>query len=675
MAPRRVAVLFLALLCVGIPSVVLPSAAAATSVDWVKQDPATKPGPRASPGMASDFGAGQVVMYGGYLVNGTGTQFLSDTWTWDGSNWTSRCTACGPGLVEVAANEQTPMAYDPHTDRVVLWVSTTAAGPGQVQLDQATWVWDGSTWSEACSDCFGPGNCLDQAEMAYDPNLGKLIMAGFFGTRAGGCPQNPEYKTFAWNGSSWTDVSPPNSPCPQGVSPCGGIAMATDDSTGRVILYATTGVWEWNGLAWTEQTASAPSPFRYATAMAEDPLRSSVVLMGGSTNPNSNATEAATWLWDGSTWAASTGAGPGTREAEGLADGFGSSGPPNLQEGVLFGGRDGQGNFLNDTWMLASSALECTIHPGTLRYGVVDHRYRTTLSATGGTAPYSFTVTSGSLPPGLHLADGGLLSGTPTARGSFGFHVTVTDAQGCTGERSYSMRVYVVPPPVLDKLRTLNRTLEGAIVGTANGSLTWDQIRRDAVDAINLKGAALNAGFPDVYGVPYVKTGRLLDCMDAWFAWAKWRASFPVLARSNLRDAVVGAFKDARECGDELEQVLNGAAGVPSSVFQGLRVLQRDISTAIVKTGDGTWDRQTIEQQALHLVEVKRGVYEPFPKVFGLSYGATHPYIGNIDSYLFLVGYASGRPFARDRDETVFWLRKAKSNKDALETKLQKLND
>jgi hypothetical protein len=52
----------------------------------------------------------------------------------------------------------------------------------------------------------------------------------------------------------------------------------------------------------------------------------------------------------------------------------------------------------------------------------------TALSATGGTGPYTWAVTTGILPSGLALSSSGMLSGTPTTAGAFPFTVTVTDA-------------------------------------------------------------------------------------------------------------------------------------------------------------------------------------------------------------------------------------------------------
>jgi hypothetical protein len=55
--------------------------------------------------------------------------------------------------------------------------------------------------------------------------------------------------------------------------------------------------------------------------------------------------------------------------------------------------------------------------------------YSATLSATGGTAPYSWTAKSGSLPAGLSLSTAGAISGTPTAAGASSFVAQVMDSK------------------------------------------------------------------------------------------------------------------------------------------------------------------------------------------------------------------------------------------------------
>nr|WP_245863727.1 IPT/TIG domain-containing protein [Caulobacter mirabilis] len=69
----------------------------------------------------------------------------------------------------------------------------------------------------------------------------------------------------------------------------------------------------------------------------------------------------------------------------------------------------------------------------TLPNGEEKVAYSQTLTASGGTAPYRFVVTTGALPAGLTLSPAGVLSGVPTVGGSFGFTVTATDSSTGTG--------------------------------------------------------------------------------------------------------------------------------------------------------------------------------------------------------------------------------------------------
>jgi len=62
--------------------------------------------------------------------------------------------------------------------------------------------------------------------------------------------------------------------------------------------------------------------------------------------------------------------------------------------------------------------------------------------ATGGTAPYAWSVDSGTLPPGLAVSPGGILTGNNTKAGSFNFMVKVTDSAGQAAIGPVSMKVF-----------------------------------------------------------------------------------------------------------------------------------------------------------------------------------------------------------------------------------------
>lgn len=105
-----------------------------------------------------------------------------------------------------------------------------------------------------------------------------------------------------------------------------------------------------------------------------------------------------------------------------------------------------------------------TLSPGTLPAGQAGVAYVQQLTASGGTGPYTFLITSGALPPGLQLTPTGLLAGTPTA-GSFGFTVRATDANGCFVAISYVVVIAAAPaPPPNCPAITLNTNLPSNIV-------------------------------------------------------------------------------------------------------------------------------------------------------------------------------------------------------------------
>ncbi len=84
------------------------------------------------------------------------------------------------------------------------------------------------------------------------------------------------------------------------------------------------------------------------------------------------------------------------------------------------------GSFLLTSTLAAASALTITT-TSPLPNGTVDIPYSTTLAATGGTAPYAWTITSGSI-PGVAISSTGVLSGVPTAASTYSITVQVLDS-------------------------------------------------------------------------------------------------------------------------------------------------------------------------------------------------------------------------------------------------------
>lgn len=78
--------------------------------------------------------------------------------------------------------------------------------------------------------------------------------------------------------------------------------------------------------------------------------------------------------------------------------------------------------------------------------GNVGSPYVHTLAGQYGQTAYSWSVTAGSLPPGLSLSSGGTISGTPNTAGTYSFTITLTDAAGATTSHAYSGIVISATP-------------------------------------------------------------------------------------------------------------------------------------------------------------------------------------------------------------------------------------
>jgi hypothetical protein len=67
--------------------------------------------------------------------------------------------------------------------------------------------------------------------------------------------------------------------------------------------------------------------------------------------------------------------------------------------------------------------------------------YNATLTATGGTSPYTWSLASGALPSGLALSASGIISSIPTASGSYTFTVQVNDSVSHSASKSYTVSI------------------------------------------------------------------------------------------------------------------------------------------------------------------------------------------------------------------------------------------
>lgn len=154
---------------------------------------------------------------------------------------------------------------------------------------------------------------------------------------------------------------------------------------------------------------------------------------------------------------------------------------------------------VTQAYTLSVAAPVLTLTPATLPAGLFANAYQQQLSTSGGTAPYTYAVTTGALPGGLALAASGALTGTPTAAGAFAFTVTATDALGFTGTRDYTVQVTQRPDPTRDP------EVRGLLSAQADAARRFatSQIENFQQRMQRLHGASRSNGFSNNLGLAY----------------------------------------------------------------------------------------------------------------------------------------------------------------------------
>jgi hypothetical protein len=194
---------------------------------------------------------------------------------------------------------------------------------------------------------------------------------------------------------------------------------------------------------------------------------------------------------------------------------------------------------------------------GALAGATVGTAYSQSVAETGGTSPFTYTTTSGSLPPGLALnGTSGVISGTPTGSGGqFTFTVTVKDSSSpsLSASGQYSISVQVPVPPLTI---TTTSPLPNASVGvayttsiTATGGLTpytfsLDQTSAQLPAGLNFAAtstAATISGIPMTAGTT---TGIVIDVKDSSVGAVAQKATFSLTV--------------VQSCGSGSESLLSG---------------------------------------------------------------------------------------------------------------------
>jgi Putative Ig domain len=184
----------------------------------------------------------------------------------------------------------------------------------------------------------------------------------------------------------------------------------------------------------------------------------------------SNFTSNAVILWNGSKLATSV---VDTTTLSGSIQG-GSLMVPGTAQLQVQNSQTGESSQVVPVSIVSSGTnvpLPLAIGGTALASGVMGTAYSASLSATGGTPGYTWSVVSGSLPGGLTLAAGtGAISGTPSASGTFSFTVQVSDSSNPVQTQTAAVSITVAPTPVAPVQLTI--ATSSLVAGTDGAAYT-----------------------------------------------------------------------------------------------------------------------------------------------------------------------------------------------------------
>lgn len=232
---------------------------------WTQRSPATSPPGRSDCAMSYDMARSRLVLFGGF-VNGNS---LNDTWEWDGASWTQVLTVAQPSPRTGAR-----LSCDPVRGVMVLF-----GGLGAAALDE-TWEYNGVNWTQVTTAVAPPARTFHG--QSFDIARNRTVVFGGLDGLSG--PVRGD--TWTYDGATWTQAQPANSP-----SPRGWLEMTYDLTRGVAVLFGGTNLgflpvnfddtWEWNGTNWSRATPATVPPSRDSHAIAYDQGRAQLVVFGG----------------------------------------------------------------------------------------------------------------------------------------------------------------------------------------------------------------------------------------------------------------------------------------------------------------------------------------------------------------------------------------------------------
>jgi PKD repeat protein len=433
---------------------------------WTNISATAGPSPSARYGMEMTFDAadGYVLAFGGTWFEpcpGTGDPECDLTWSFVGGHWHPISTEGSTPPASVS------IAYDASDSYVV---ATNGVG---------TWRYSGGVWAPFCgTNCSnfitGPGV---QGTMAYDEGDGYVVL---FGTHpCDTCGVSYASGSFTWKflAGKWTNLTATAGTPP---SPRTDAVMAYDGASASVLLFGGIGssgagdaiwqndTWWFRDGSWSNLTFGTSPPGSYASGIAYDSEDAVIVLFGGDDALGSGGVTSQTWVWGASppigelvpSVSPSTPL-PGSATSFLIAfDGgtspfafewrFGDGGSSTTADPIhTFANKgfyqvrvwvnDSATHTQNATLLvhvytpLSVSSLKMSPSPAAL-----DQPVNFSVSATGGTPPYTYAWTFGDGGTGGNLSN---ITHVYTTNGPFVASVSVMDIAGATARAQLNVTI------------------------------------------------------------------------------------------------------------------------------------------------------------------------------------------------------------------------------------------
>jgi hypothetical protein len=216
--------------------------------------------------------------------------------------------------------------------------------------------------------------------------------------------------------------------------------------------------------------------------------------------------------------------------------------------------------------------------PSALTAGTAFVPYTASLQASGGVSPYTWSLTSGSLPAGLSISPSGALSGTPSQTGQFSFAVRVTDSAGGSATQSFALLINQ------GSLRITTQTLLTGIQNfaysqqlQATGGPTphaWAVVSGSLLPGLALTPAGLLQGVPTSQGSSTIQL-RVTDSTGA-----NDTRSFTLTIGPGIGTLSLAGIQSTANPAQQLPLALSLSAPVPAAISGTLTIAFASTATA-----------------------------------------------------------------------------------------------